>query len=221
MEAKKLVGWNVRKHRVARVMTLEDVAVAARTNASYVAEVERGEANIGIELLDKLARALDVKPADLFIEPRPGEKPPAPLKAGRRSQRQSTIRDSAQLQSHERAFEMPTKDHRLAELPGVRTVRDDRSDTREDLRHIPKWGKTTGNPSWAINEFCAAVKKSGHPQLIWMAEEMAAEFRAAIQKSAKDYAAKPPQRKGKTPERVRGGHKHHKAHGLKRGRSPH
>lgn len=84
MEAKKLVGWNVRKHRVARRMTLEDVAVSARTNASYVAEVERGEANIGIELLDKLARALSVSPSELLVEPKPGEKPPAPLKAGRR-----------------------------------------------------------------------------------------------------------------------------------------
>lgn len=84
MEAKKLVGWNVRKHRVARNMTLEDVAVAARTNASYVAEIERGEANIGIELLDKLARALGVKFADLAVEPKLGEKPPTPLRAGRR-----------------------------------------------------------------------------------------------------------------------------------------
>lgn len=84
MEAKTLVGWNVRKHRVARKMTLEDVAVAARTNASYVAEIERGEANVGLELLDKIARALGVELADLTVKPKPGEKPPSPLRAGRR-----------------------------------------------------------------------------------------------------------------------------------------
>lgn len=109
MEAKKLVGWNVRKHRVARGMTLEDVAVAARTNASYVAEVERGEANIGIELLDKLAGALALKPADLFIEPELGEKPPAPLKGGRRPQRHPATRDSWH-QQHQRVRELLEQD---------------------------------------------------------------------------------------------------------------
>lgn len=84
MEGRKIVGWNVRKLRVAKGMTLEDLAARADSAATYLACLERGEVNAGVDLLDRLAKRLGVKTLDLFIEPKPGEKPPQPLKAGRR-----------------------------------------------------------------------------------------------------------------------------------------
>lgn len=84
MEVRRLVGWNLRKRRVSKGFTIEDLAGAVNANASYLAEVERGQVNIGIVLLDRLARALGLHIADLTVEPPPGEKPPVPLRAGRR-----------------------------------------------------------------------------------------------------------------------------------------
>jgi transcriptional regulator with XRE-family HTH domain len=84
MEGRKIVGWNVRKLRVSKELTLEDLAGRAGTEPSYLARLERGQANPTVELLDRLAKRLGVKLADLTVEPAPGEKPPKPLKAGRR-----------------------------------------------------------------------------------------------------------------------------------------
>lgn len=92
MEVKKLVGWNLRKLRVAKGLTIEDLAGAVGANASYVAEVERGEVNIGVVLLDQLARAIGAQIGDLTSEPPPGENPPRPLRAGRRPSKRSTPR---------------------------------------------------------------------------------------------------------------------------------
>lgn len=87
MEGRKVVGWNVRKLRVAKGLTLEDLAARAGTAATYLASLERGEVNAGVDLLDRLAKRLGVKLANLTVEPMPGEKPPTPLKAGRRPQK--------------------------------------------------------------------------------------------------------------------------------------
>ena len=84
MEAKKLVGWNIRRLRVARGMTIEHLAGEADIGASYLAQLERGEVNVGVVILDRLAKVLAAKLAELVIEPPPGAKPPKPLKAGRR-----------------------------------------------------------------------------------------------------------------------------------------
>jgi Helix-turn-helix. len=84
MEAKKLVGWNVRRLRVGRGMTIESLAGEADIDASYLARLERGEVNVGVVILDRLGKALAAKLADLVVEPAAGAKPPKPLKAGRR-----------------------------------------------------------------------------------------------------------------------------------------
>ena len=70
--------------RVARGMTIEVLAGEAEIDASYLAQLERGKVNVGIVILDQLARTLGAKLADLTIEPAPGEKPPRPLPAGRK-----------------------------------------------------------------------------------------------------------------------------------------
>ena len=60
------------------------MAAQADTAANYVASIERGEVNATVDLMDRLAKCLGVKLADLTVEPKAGEKAPAPLKAGRR-----------------------------------------------------------------------------------------------------------------------------------------
>lgn len=47
-------------------MTLEDVAERAAMNWSYIAQVERGERNVGIDNMAALAEALGVPLRDLL-----------------------------------------------------------------------------------------------------------------------------------------------------------
>lgn len=65
-------------------ITIEELAGRADVDASYLARLERGEVNVGVVILDRVARAVSARLSDLFIEPAPGEKPPKPLPAGRR-----------------------------------------------------------------------------------------------------------------------------------------
>lgn len=87
MEARKLVGWNVRRLRVAKELTIEELADQAGADTSFVARLERGEVNVGIDMLQRLAGPLGVKLADLTTEPAAGAQPPQPLRSGRRPQR--------------------------------------------------------------------------------------------------------------------------------------
>jgi transcriptional regulator with XRE-family HTH domain len=84
MEAKKLVVWNLRRLRVAEGFTIEELAARADADSSFVTRLERGEVNVGVVMMARLARAVDAKLADLVVEPEPGTKPPSPLKPGRR-----------------------------------------------------------------------------------------------------------------------------------------
>jgi transcriptional regulator with XRE-family HTH domain len=84
MEAKKLVGWNIRRLRVERGLTIEELAAEADVAPAYLGQVERGAANVGISILGRVAKTLGTRLAELFVEPPPEAKPPKPLKAGRR-----------------------------------------------------------------------------------------------------------------------------------------
>lgn len=61
-----LFGRRLREERRARNLTLEDVAEKSGLNWSYIAQIERGERNIGIDNIDTLAKALNVDPIDLM-----------------------------------------------------------------------------------------------------------------------------------------------------------
>lgn len=84
MEARRIVGWNVRRLRVEQALTIEELADRAGLDASTTARIERGISNCTIGVLDRIARALKVKFGELAIEPPKGSKPPRPLPPGRR-----------------------------------------------------------------------------------------------------------------------------------------
>ncbi|TAJ36874.1 MAG: XRE family transcriptional regulator [Reyranella sp.] len=92
MEARKLVGWNVRRLRVAEPYTIEELAEKAGVDGSFLARLERGQVNVGVVILDRLRRALGVRLTELFVEPAPGEKPPRPLPPGRRPRQSKSAR---------------------------------------------------------------------------------------------------------------------------------
>jgi transcriptional regulator with XRE-family HTH domain len=60
------IGQRVRKLRQALGVSQEELAERAGLHRNYVGSVERGERDIGITALGRLARALDVSLAEFF-----------------------------------------------------------------------------------------------------------------------------------------------------------
>lgn len=84
MNAKQLLGWNLRKARVSKGVSQQQLALDCGIDPAYVGRIERGLENLSINILEMLAMKLDVPIADLFRLPEPGESKPPVLKAGRK-----------------------------------------------------------------------------------------------------------------------------------------
>jgi len=85
MKARKIVGWNLRRIRVERDLTIGDLAVDAEVDSSFVARIERGVVNSSIDVLERLAEVLKVRLVEFFVEPLPNAPKPKPMKSGRRA----------------------------------------------------------------------------------------------------------------------------------------
>jgi transcriptional regulator with XRE-family HTH domain len=87
MKAQALVAWNLRRLRVKRELSQENLAVDAGIDRTYVSRLERGLENPTIGVLEQLATALGAAIVEFFAIPSPGEPPPTPLRGGRRAKR--------------------------------------------------------------------------------------------------------------------------------------
>ena len=67
-DIKKTIGNNLRYIRYQKNLSQEKFYEQYNLNPKYLASVERGEINIGVEFLANLAEALDVKIEDLILE---------------------------------------------------------------------------------------------------------------------------------------------------------
>jgi transcriptional regulator with XRE-family HTH domain len=67
MEWERIVGANIRRLRKAKGLTQEQLAHEAGMAMRYVAGVERGEENPSLRFLVRIAEALAVEPAELFV----------------------------------------------------------------------------------------------------------------------------------------------------------
>ena len=70
--------------RTARGLSQERLAVDAGVARGWVSQLERQKGNTSLDLLDRLAKALDVPVATLLVEPGPDAEPPKPLPNGRK-----------------------------------------------------------------------------------------------------------------------------------------
>ena len=61
-------GTTLRKLRDERGYSQEELAERAGLHRNYVGGVERGERNVGLENIVKLARALSISPRELFAD---------------------------------------------------------------------------------------------------------------------------------------------------------
>jgi len=61
-------GERIRQLRFAKDWSQEDLAARSRLHPTYIGGIERGERNLGLDNILKLARALDVHPSALFTD---------------------------------------------------------------------------------------------------------------------------------------------------------
>ena len=54
------VGFNIRRIREERDLSQEELATLADLHRAYVGQIERGEKNIGLKNLEKIAKALNI-----------------------------------------------------------------------------------------------------------------------------------------------------------------
>jgi transcriptional regulator with XRE-family HTH domain len=66
-DPKKLVGMRIRELRLAKGVSQEALADEAGVHRTYMGSVERGERNISLENIVKIAHALKVAPSALLL----------------------------------------------------------------------------------------------------------------------------------------------------------
>ena len=63
---KKDIGFRIREIRLEKGLSQEKLAALADLHRAYIGQVERGEKNIGVVNLEKIAKALGVNGRDLW-----------------------------------------------------------------------------------------------------------------------------------------------------------
>jgi transcriptional regulator with XRE-family HTH domain len=84
MKARALVARNIRRLRVKRGVSQENLAVDAGIDRSYMSRIERELENPTIAVLERIALALETEIGELFVPALAREPPPKPLRGGRR-----------------------------------------------------------------------------------------------------------------------------------------
>ncbi len=87
MNGRALLAWNLRRLRADRGVSQERLAADTGIDRAYVSEIEREEGNATVDLLDRLAQALDVAIGEFFVRPSRGAERPKTLPKGRHSAR--------------------------------------------------------------------------------------------------------------------------------------
>jgi len=67
-DIKQRIGKNIRRTRLAKSLTQEELAELAGLHFTYIGSVERGERNISVVNLEKIAKALAVETQNLLVK---------------------------------------------------------------------------------------------------------------------------------------------------------
>lgn len=68
VDLKIALGRAIRRLRVERGFSQEGLALAARINRTYATDLENGKRNVSIEILERVATALDIDTGQLLSE---------------------------------------------------------------------------------------------------------------------------------------------------------
>ena len=69
MEIRDVLALNLRKYRQAKGLSQEELAHRADIDRTYISALERSVYAAGIDVVDRLARVLDLEAADLLRRP--------------------------------------------------------------------------------------------------------------------------------------------------------
>lgn len=68
MKTKQIIGRNLKFLRYQSGLSQEDFYTAHNLSVKYLAMVERGEVNVSVDFLDRLAKKLKVDTSELLID---------------------------------------------------------------------------------------------------------------------------------------------------------
>lgn len=71
MSLRAVVAKNLRKLRQIKGLSQEDLAHRADITANYVSSLEREEYAVSVDVIERLAAALDIEPMELFRRDEP------------------------------------------------------------------------------------------------------------------------------------------------------
>lgn len=77
-DMQRVLGRNVRAHRRALGLTQERLASTLGRNRTHVGAIERGEENMTLQAIERLAEDLGVHPLTLLASPEPDAEPGTP-----------------------------------------------------------------------------------------------------------------------------------------------
>ncbi len=83
MESRRQIAFNLMRIRLSRSLSQEALALSAGVDRTYVSGLERGLRNPSVDILDRLAKKLSVRTAELFAE-LPRDTKLTPLARGRK-----------------------------------------------------------------------------------------------------------------------------------------
>lgn len=66
-ELQRRVGANVRRHRLDRGLSQEALADVLGVHRTFMGAVERGERNLTLQTLERIAERLGVEPVELLV----------------------------------------------------------------------------------------------------------------------------------------------------------
>ncbi|UAJ10505.1 helix-turn-helix domain-containing protein [Glacieibacterium megasporae] len=84
MNARSILGWNIRKLRLERGLSQERLAADTGIDRAYVSELERGTVAASVDMIGRLAAAFKVEPSQMLDAPTDTSNPPPNLRKGRK-----------------------------------------------------------------------------------------------------------------------------------------
>ena len=66
MDSNKQLGMRIKYLRSLKKWSQEDLALEADVNKNYISDLERGERNPTVKVLEKIAKAFDITLSELF-----------------------------------------------------------------------------------------------------------------------------------------------------------
>ena len=65
---REILSANIKKYRAEQNISQEDLAFKCELHRTYISDIERNNRNISIDIIEKIADALNVAPSDLLKE---------------------------------------------------------------------------------------------------------------------------------------------------------